>query len=176
MFYFTLLFFSLPREKRKRKKKGKKKQKIKFKSLIYLSPSRPLSSLTNTPSNHNNSLLFSISLFFLLDQYMNTSPSQAGTYLPRGTLLSNKQQIKNSSLHHNIHLFFLPSLLGVQVSPKTYLSNSPSPQKQAPTYMYPNLTHHLFSSSSFTNSNFSPKYTGRGIVGTTTSNLKSSGN
>lgn len=46
----------------------KAKIKIKIKSLIYLSLSRLLSSLTNTLSNHNKSLLSSISPFFLLDQ------------------------------------------------------------------------------------------------------------
>lgn len=95
MFYFTLLFFSLPREKRKwKKRKEKAKIKIKFKSLIYLSLSRLLSSLTNTPSNHNNSLLFGISPFFFsinTNEYI-PLPSR---YLPYvGTLLSNKQQIK----------------------------------------------------------------------------------
>lgn len=46
-------------------KKGKKKQKVKIKIQVsYLSPSRLLSSLTNKPSNHNNSLLFDISPFF----------------------------------------------------------------------------------------------------------------
>lgn len=72
---------------------------------------------------------------------------------------------------------FLPSGSSFceSVSQSLYISKSSSPPPfPAPTYMYPN-PHHL-SFSSFPNSNFSPKYTGKGIVGTMTSNLKSSGN
>lgn len=111
---FTFLFFSLPREKRKGKKKGKKKQKIKFKSLISLVCSPLL--LTRYPITIIRfSLACRISPFF--------SSINTNEYIPLpsrylGTLLSNKQQIKNSSLHHNIHLFFLPSLLGVQSVPR----------------------------------------------------------
>lgn len=83
MFFFPFLFFlSLEKKENGKKRKEKAKIKIKFKSLIYLSLSRLLSSLTNTPSNHNNSLLFDISpLFFSRSIQTNTSPSQAGTYL-----------------------------------------------------------------------------------------------
>lgn len=69
---FTFLFFSPSRKKKKEKKrKEKAKIKIKIKSLIYLSLSRLLSSLTNKPSNHNNSLLFGMPhfSFSFLDQY-----------------------------------------------------------------------------------------------------------
>lgn len=82
-FYFSFFFSPSRKKKMEKKRKEKAKIKIKIKSLIYLSLSRLLSSLTNKPSNHNNSLLFGMPhfSFFFLDQYMNTSPSQAGTYL-----------------------------------------------------------------------------------------------
>lgn len=66
-FTFTFIFFSLSR-----KKKIEKKRKEKAKNEIQVSYlSRLLSSLTNTPSNHNNPLLFSMPhfSFSFLDQY-----------------------------------------------------------------------------------------------------------